>query len=508
MPVPAPVPFRPPVFEEYEPADGDCRCPGCGYAAAGERGSGSGPGASWWGASGDVFSRWSASGRGGFRQGGGPRGARRALVAVAAAGSVLGTAAGAGALPARTASAPGAPRADAEPGTPQGGRSGLHGTAYGTAPAATTRAAIIDRAKTWVTAEVPYSMGEFHRDGYRQDCSGFVSMVWQLGTNVGTGGLARYGTRIAREDLEPGDILLFHNPADPGKGSHVTVFGGWSDPSHRSYLAYEQTRPHTLARKTPYPYWSHAEDYVPYRYRGLTPHGGTSGADAVTVFPGLKIFAPGVRHAGITRLGELLAARGGRQFYPEGPGPRWTEADRRAVAAFQRAQGWRGTEANGIPGPATWDYLMHGKGRDIVGVGVGAAGVGAVDKGAGADPEVGAGAREGARARVGGVERPRGGGTGGTAGRTAPGPDAAEKRAAPDFPGRAAFRPGKSSIHIARLSRQLVKRGYGRFYPSGPGSRWTESDRRAVEAFQRAQGWRGSRADGVPGPETWQRLFS
>ncbi|AJE82773.1 hypothetical protein SLNWT_2397 [Streptomyces albus] len=507
MPVPAPVPFPAPVFEEYEPADADCRCPGCVYVGGADRGLGRGQGASW-----SVVSRGGVSRRGGGALRG-PRGARRALVAVAAAGSVLGTAAGAGALPGRTAPAPGSPRADAEPGTPQGGRSGLHGTGYGTVPAATTRAAILDRARRWVAAEVPYSMGEFHRDGYRQDCSGFVSMVWQLGTNVGTGGLARYGTRIAREDLEPGDILLFHNPADPEKGSHVTVFGGWSDSSHRSYLAYEQTRPHTLARKTPYPYWSHAEDYVPYRYRGLTPHGGgTPGADAV--FPGLKIFAPGVRHAGITRLGELLAARGGRQFYPEGPGPRWTEADRRAVAAFQRAQGWRGTEANGIPGPATWDYLIHGKGRDIVGVGVGvgvgAVGVGAVDKGAGADPEAGVGARQGARARGGGVvERPRGGATGvGTAGRTAPGPDAAEQRAAPDFPGRAAFRPGKSSIHIARLSRQLVKRGYGRFYPSGPGSRWTESDRRAVEAFQRAQGWRGSRADGVPGPETWQRLFS
>lgn len=53
-----------------------------------------------------------------------------------------------------------------------------------------------------------------------------------------------------------------------------------------------------------------------------------------------------------------------------------------------------------------------------------------------------------------------------------------------------------------------MKRGYGRHYVSGPGPRWGEADRRNVEDFQRAQGWRGSAADGYPGPETWRRLFA
>ncbi len=44
-----------------------------------------------------------------------------------------------------------------------------------------------------------------------------------------------------------------------------------------------------------------------------------------------------------------------------------------------------------------------------------------------------------------------------------------------------------------------MKKGYGKHYVSGPDPRWTEADRRNVEAFQRAQGWRGSAADGYPG---------
>lgn len=53
-----------------------------------------------------------------------------------------------------------------------------------------------------------------------------------------------------------------------------------------------------------------------------------------------------------------------------------------------------------------------------------------------------------------------------------------------------------------------MKKGFGTYYTSGPGPRWGEADRRGVEAFQRAQGWRGGAADGWPGPETWRRLFS
>ncbi|MEU9707986.1 peptidoglycan-binding protein [Streptomyces sp. NPDC047967] len=82
------------------------------------------------------------------------------------------------------------------------------------------------------------------------------------------------------------------------------------------------------------------------------------------------------------------------------------------------------------------------------------------------------------------------------------------KPKAPAFPGRGYFRPGARNQYVTQLGAQLVKRGYGRFYSVGAGPTWTGSDRAAVQAFQKAQGWVGSDADGYPGPVTWGRLFS
>ncbi|PWS41693.1 N-acetylmuramoyl-L-alanine amidase, partial [Streptomyces sp. ZEA17I] len=39
------------------------------------------------------------------------------------------------------------------------------------------------------------------------------------------------------------------------------------------------------------------------------------------------------------------------------PGPRWTEADRRSYAAWQRKLGFRGADADGLPGRTSWDAL-------------------------------------------------------------------------------------------------------------------------------------------------------
>ncbi|WP_443062944.1 peptidoglycan-binding protein [Streptomyces sp. NBC_00440] len=76
------------------------------------------------------------------------------------------------------------------------------------------------------------------------------------------------------------------------------------------------------------------------------------------------------------------------------------------------------------------------------------------------------------------------------------------------FPGVKYFKAGANNAFVTQLGKQLVKKGYGKFYSVGPGPKWSESDRKAVQAFQRAQGWTGSDADGYPGPETWKRLFS
>ncbi|MFG2134195.1 peptidoglycan-binding protein [Streptomyces sp. NPDC048751] len=440
-----------PVFEEIDPAS-DCDCPGC------------------------VLRRRALPAAPAGRT------AVRRTVIVAAAATALGVCHAVPALAAPHAPAPPGVPADDGPENPQGPEAPLHGPARAqgrpTGPVKTpptTRTEIITRAKKWVTRKVSYSMSAYTSDGYRQDCSGFVSMAWSLAGNEWTGSLHKFGDRISKEQLQPGDILLFHNPANPHNGSHVVLFGGWTDDTHRYYTAYEQIRPHARAKATPYAYWSNSGRYVPYRYKGLTaetasqepsepdpqPAGGAEPATdtASTPYPGAAAFGPGADNAHVTQLGRMLVARGAAAYYPQDPDPRWSEADRRATRAFQLAQGWRGSDADGLPGPRTWELLVTGEGRDIT-TGEGEAGM------------------------------------------------AAPPGAVPAYPGRAMFRPGARNAYVIQLGRRLVEKGFGRYYTTSPGPRWDEADRRAVEAFQRAQGWRGGAADGYPGPETWRRLFS
>ncbi|MFJ1707801.1 peptidoglycan-binding protein [Kitasatospora sp. NPDC088346] len=408
------------------------------------------------------------------------RGARRAAVLLAAVGTVLGGAAAAGAAP---SPAPGDSPGTSIPDTPQGEVSGLYGgeslgTRLRAAAPATTRSEIIARARLWTDQHVPYSMTSFWTDGYRQDCSGFVSMAWGLGGSQTTWTLPDFADRISRDELQPGDVLIYNNAADPAGGSHAVLFGGWTDSSRTRYTAYEQTRPSTLTRATPYAYWSNSGSYLPYRYRGLdTPAPAPAPAPAPTptpapvpvpadpdAFPGTGAFGPGTSGPAVQRLGEMLVQRGGARFYSVGPGPQWGEADRRATEAFQLAQGWRGAEADGYPGKDTWEHLVKGRGQDIPPA---------------ATP----------------------------APAPAPAPMPAPPPSVPPFPGTAVFGPGQVNTYVTQLGQQLVRKGFGRYYTQGPGPGWGEADRLNVQAFQQAQGWRGTEADGYPGPDTWKRLF-
>lgn len=73
-------------------------------------------------------------------------------------------------------------------------------------------------------------------------------------------------------------------------------------------------------------------------------------------FPGSAFFQNGRESRIITAMGKRLVAEGcGR--YEEGPGPEWTEADRKSYAAWQRKLGYAGDDADGIPGRKSWDKL-------------------------------------------------------------------------------------------------------------------------------------------------------
>ncbi|MEU6614501.1 peptidoglycan-binding protein [Streptomyces parvus] len=73
-------------------------------------------------------------------------------------------------------------------------------------------------------------------------------------------------------------------------------------------------------------------------------------------FPGAAFFKSGRNSTVITAMGKRLVAEGcGR--YQVGPGPKWTAADRKSYAAWQRKLGYTGADADGIPGKTSWDRL-------------------------------------------------------------------------------------------------------------------------------------------------------
>lgn len=109
-----------------------------------------------------------------------------------------------------------------------------------------SRDEIINRAQDWVNRKIPYSQTAT-TDGYRQDCSGYVSMAWKSST--AGGGHTTYNmqvcficctqssncfftllfvidqeicTKISKSELKAGDAIL--NP-----NSHVLLFHYWID---------------------------------------------------------------------------------------------------------------------------------------------------------------------------------------------------------------------------------------------------------------------------------------
>lgn len=90
------------------------------------------------------------------------------------------------------------------------------------------RSTIISRGQDWVDKHVPYSQSGTH-DGYRTDCSGFVSMCWQLSKpGLTTSTMGSVSHSISKNDLQPGDALLC-------EGKHIALFAGWSDSTKAHY---------------------------------------------------------------------------------------------------------------------------------------------------------------------------------------------------------------------------------------------------------------------------------
>ena len=70
--------------------------------------------------------------------------------------------------------------------------------------------------------------------------------------------------------------------------------------------------------------------------------------------------------------------------------------------------------------------------------------------------------------------------------------------------GSGGYTPGTASTAIYYLQQALIQRGYS--IPAGPTGYFGAKTVDAVRAFQQAQGWTGSAADGVAGPGTLKAL--
>ncbi|MFE1961347.1 peptidoglycan-binding protein [Streptomyces sp. NPDC059479] len=73
-------------------------------------------------------------------------------------------------------------------------------------------------------------------------------------------------------------------------------------------------------------------------------------------FPGTAWFKKSPRSALVTAMGKRLVAEG-CSAYASGPGPQWTESDRKSYAKWQKKRGFTGADADGWPGKTTWDAL-------------------------------------------------------------------------------------------------------------------------------------------------------
>ena len=138
-----------------------------------------------------------------------------------------------------------------------------------------TRTQAIDRAADWVKAKVPYSESEGWQDSgtggpYRIDCSGFVSMAWQLPDSLVTQTLPSVSSTIKWADLQPGDALDY-------TAEHVILFAGWIDKSKGTFSYYAENNPSVKTGKytdgnehASYLDGWPTSDYTPLRYKHIT----------------------------------------------------------------------------------------------------------------------------------------------------------------------------------------------------------------------------------------------
>ncbi|WP_242909512.1 hypothetical protein [Actinomadura terrae] len=139
-------------------------------------------------------------------------------------------------------------------------------------PVASPRSEVIERAKTWnpgTSDRVSYSQSDYH-NGYRTDCSGFVSMALGLpkpGENTVGLTSSRYTERISMSELKKGDLVM--DASGTNTTRHVVIFEKWANSAHTSYWAYEQRGHYGTDHRTRDYGLSSGSEYKAYRPTNL-----------------------------------------------------------------------------------------------------------------------------------------------------------------------------------------------------------------------------------------------
>lgn len=115
-------------------------------------------------------------------------------------------------------------------------------------------AEMMSRAQYWVNQHVPYNQLAYAADpqgrSYREDCSGFVSMAWHLGTSLVVTDPAPYdftnadGTPNTAYDkgigsfsnLQQGDAMAYPH-------EHIWLFDQWTDKANGDFTYYAESNP-------------------------------------------------------------------------------------------------------------------------------------------------------------------------------------------------------------------------------------------------------------------------
>ncbi|MFF0106042.1 C40 family peptidase [Streptomyces hirsutus] len=217
-----------------------------------------------------------------------------------------------------------------------------------------TPAEMLRRARTWLTADngsqVPYSQTSVWSDGYRQDCSGYVSMtlgLWKSGPNtVELASDRSLTTPISLGDLKPGDLLIDADGSNTTR--HVVIFEKWTDSSHTAYSAFEQRGGHGTDHRVRTYGLDPGSEYKPYRPVNRSDETPPRPEPPAADWPLLKVGAQGTD---VTTAQYLLRARGHSMAVDGSYGP--TTAGQ--AKAFQNANG---LVADGEIGPDSWPRLV------------------------------------------------------------------------------------------------------------------------------------------------------